>query len=91
MTSDGKRKPKNRGARRAQTEQRLRRTLELFPSLPDEALVDVRVVAAIRGRSVPSTWRDVAAGRLAEPVKIGPGSTRWTAGNVRASMKGDAA
>ncbi|MGO8841952.1 MAG: helix-turn-helix transcriptional regulator [Methyloceanibacter sp.] len=66
---------------------RVARALETFPFLPDEALIDVRAVCALRGRSRASTWRDVAAGRLAAPVKVGC-STRWRVGDVRAALAG---
>lgn len=54
-----------------------------FDKLPDDALVDVKVVAALRGRSVSSTWRDVRAGRIPEPVRVGPMSPRWNVGAIR--------
>jgi predicted DNA-binding transcriptional regulator AlpA len=66
---------------------RVDRALETFPFLPDEALIDVRAVCALRGRSRASTWRDVAQGRLARPVKVGC-STRWRVGDVRAALAG---
>jgi predicted DNA-binding transcriptional regulator AlpA len=65
---------------------RVQRTLEQFDLLPDDALIDVRAVSAVRGRSVASTWRDVAQGRLSRPVKVG-GSTRFRVGDVRADLK----
>ena len=67
--------------------QRVKRTLEIFPSLPDDAFIELRVVCALRGRSRASTYRDVAEGRLAPPVRVG-GSARWRVGDTRASMKG---
>jgi predicted DNA-binding transcriptional regulator AlpA len=66
---------------------RVDRTLETFPSLPDAALVDIRVVSALLGRSRASIWRDVATGRLPAPIKLG-GSTRWRVGGVRAALGG---
>ena len=69
--------------------QRVKRTLEIFPFLPDDALIELRVVCALRGRSRASTYRDVAEGRLAPPVRVG-GSARWRVGDTRASMKGRA-
>jgi predicted DNA-binding transcriptional regulator AlpA len=68
---------------------RVQRNLEIFPSLPDDALIEIRVVCALIGRSPASIYRDVAAGRLAQPVKVGS-STRWRAGGVRAALKGGA-
>ena len=66
---------------------RVARALETFPSLPDAALVDIRVVSALLARSRASIWRDVERGRLASPVKVG-GSTRWRVGDVRAALAG---
>jgi predicted DNA-binding transcriptional regulator AlpA len=74
--------PSERVARRRQ------RDLERFHSLPDDALIDVWVVSAVRGRSPASTWRDVAQGRLAPPVRVGARSTRFVVGNIRASLRG---
>ena len=61
--------------------------LETFPYLPDAALIDVRVVSALLGRSRASIWRDVGQGRIACPVKVGH-STRWRVGDVRGLLKG---
>ncbi len=66
---------------------RVDRALETFPFLPDEARVEIRVLCALFGRSRPSIWRDVAAGRLPAPVKVG-GSSRWRVGDIRAVLKG---
>lgn len=63
--------------------QNLADQLTLFESLPDCALVPLPVVCAIKGRSSASVWRDVAAGRLPQPVKAGPRSTRWRVGELR--------
>ena len=54
-----------------------------FDRLPDTALVDVKTVAILFGRSVPSIWRDVDAKRLPAPVRAGPRCTRWIVGNLR--------
>lgn len=54
-----------------------------FDRLPDDAIVDVKVFAALRGRSVSSTWRDVRAGRIPDPVRVGPMSPRWSVGTIR--------
>lgn len=75
--------------RRAENASRLQRALERFPSLPDDALINIQVLSVLLGgRSKASIWRDVARGRLAPPIKIG-GSSRFTVGNVRAVLKGD--
>lgn len=69
-------------------ERRVKRALEQFPSLPDDALIEIRVVSALLGRSNASIWRDVSHVRLAHPVRIGARSTRWRVRDVRAAMKG---
>lgn len=56
--------------------------IEHFEILPDEALLSAREVGTIAHRSRASLWRDVAAGRLARPIKLG-GATRWRARDVR--------
>ncbi len=68
--------------------ERLARELELFDSKPDDALVSIKLVCAVRERSPSSTLRDVKAGRLAPPIRIGPNAKRWTVGDVRKSLKG---
>jgi len=69
------------------TELRLQQALARFSSQPNDGLVDVRVVAALLGRSTASVWRDAANGRLSKPIKVG-GSTRWRVGDVRAALRG---
>ena len=54
-----------------------------FDSLPDSAMVDVKTVSAVLGRSESSTWRDARAGKLPRPIKIGPACTRWNVGAIR--------
>lgn len=49
---------------------------------PDVANVDIRVVAAIYGRSITSIWRDDKAGRIPPSFKCGT-STRWNLGAIR--------
>lgn len=74
-----------RSRRRQAIEERITRSVARFGLLPDDALVEIRVVEIVRGRSRASTWRDVSAGRLAQPVRIGS-STRWRVGDVRKSI-----
>lgn len=54
-----------------------------FDALPDSALVDVKTVAAVLGRSPSSIWRDARTGKLAAPIKTGPACTRWNVGAIR--------
>ena len=62
---------------------RLKQKLDLIDSMPDDAAVDIQVVCVLRGRSPASIWRDVKAGRIAQPFKVGPHSTRWRLGDVK--------
>lgn len=57
--------------------------LELFDSLPDSAMVDVKIVAAILSRSETSIWRDARNAKMPRPLKVGPASTRWNVGAIR--------
>ncbi len=70
-------------ARNQRIQHRLKQQLELIESMPDSAAIDVRIVSVLKGRSVASIWRDVKAGRLAQPFKAGPRSTRWRLGDIR--------
>lgn len=62
---------------------RLPAAVVAFDELPDAALVNVQTVARIAGVSPSSVWRHARAGLLSQPVKLGPGSTRWNVGDVR--------
>ena len=66
-------------------ERRVNRALEQFQILPDAALIEIRVVSALLGRSRASVYRDVKDGRLAPPVHISR-SSRWRVGDVRAAL-----
>ncbi len=70
-------------ARNQRIQHRLKQQLELIESMPDSAAIDVRIVSVLKGRSIASIWRDVKAGRIAQPFKAGPRSTRWRLGDVR--------
>jgi len=50
---------------------------------PDAAMVDVKTVAILTGRSIGSCWRDAREGRLPRPIKTGPACTRWNLGAIR--------
>ena len=75
-------------ARKQRREDRVQRIVAEFDNLPDGALVDVQVVAAMRSRSVASTWRDVANGYLPPPIKISPQATRWRVADLRKANPG---
>jgi predicted DNA-binding transcriptional regulator AlpA len=63
-------------------------TLANFDSLPDSALVDVKTISALLGRSPSSIWRDARLGKLPSPVKTGPACTRWNVGAIRRHLAG---
>lgn len=65
--------------------------LSSFDELPDTALIDVHTITALAKRSRASLWRDVQAGRLPQPVAIGPRTRRWRVADVRAYLKGGVA
>jgi predicted DNA-binding transcriptional regulator AlpA len=69
---------------------RLSRKLKQFDDLPDGALVDARVVCAMRDRSPSSLMRDVKAGRFPPPIKTGTNSVRWRVSDIRGDLKGGA-
>lgn len=57
-----------------------------FDQLPGAALIDVKTVAAVLGRSPSSIWRDARMGNLPAPIKAGPACTRWKVGAIRAHL-----
>ena len=57
--------------------------LAAFDTLPDAALIDVRVVAALLGCSNNTVWRRVRGGALPLPVRPSVQQTRWRVGDVR--------
>lgn len=59
-----------------------------FDSLPDSASVRLPVVCGLLSRSPASVWRDVKAGRLPAPHKVGPRSTVWNVGDLRQLLAG---
>ena len=58
----------------------------VFDKLPDGALLSVREISHLTGRSRTSVWRDARDGRLASPVRLGRNSVRWRVGDVRRYM-----
>lgn len=62
--------------------------LEALTSMPPEALVSAKELSILSGRSRASLWRDVKAGRLPQPIAIGPQARRWRVSDVRAYLNG---
>ena len=60
------------------------KAFENFPTLPNDAKVAVRVVAALEGVTPVTIWRRAAAGLLPKPRKVG-GTSRWVVGELRAA------
>lgn len=60
---------------------------ERFHRLSNASYISIRVLSFVLHRSVASLWRDVAAGRLPQPVKIGPNSTRFLVGSIREALR----
>jgi predicted DNA-binding transcriptional regulator AlpA len=61
-----------------------------FDVLPNTALVSVREISLLSGKSTATLWRDVRDGRLPKPHKIGPKSPRWNVSDIRRFLSGDA-
>ena len=62
--------------------------LSNFDELPDQALLSVKEVSHISGRSRTSLWRDVMRGSLANPIKIGTHTVKWRVCDVRQFLNG---
>jgi predicted DNA-binding transcriptional regulator AlpA len=71
----------------SKADERLAKELALFDYKPNNAFVGIKLVCAVCDRSPSSIQRDVKAGRLDPPIKIGPNASRWTVGAVRQRLK----
>ncbi|MFM0155641.1 hypothetical protein PQQ99_22435 [Paraburkholderia sediminicola] len=60
---------------------------QLFDQLPDEARVNIKIVALLDGCSIATAWRRVRAGILPQPEHVG-GTTRWRVGTLRSARTG---
>lgn len=80
---------KRTAARRRNAEDRLMKTLTNFSSLPDDVLVDIKIVTRVIDRSPSSVWRDVRHKRLAAPVRAGAQSSKWRVGDIRKVLRGN--
>lgn len=58
-----------------------------FPSLPDCAFVDARVVCPLYGISMATLWRRISQGLVPQPVKLSARSTRWRVGDLRKHLR----
>lgn len=57
-----------------------------FDSLPDSALIDVRIVALLHGCSENTAWRWSKSGKLPTPIRVSPQQTRWRVGDIRKAL-----
>lgn len=57
-------------------------------AMPDSALLSGKTICNLADRSRTSLWRDVKAGYLPEPIRIGANTARWRADDVRAYLSG---
>jgi predicted DNA-binding transcriptional regulator AlpA len=78
-------KPKHYKPTRSEVFARSLAVLKVFDQLPDSQAVDIEVIAAHRGDSLATVWRDVARGVLPKPKKFGSRS-RILVGEYRAKV-----
>lgn len=64
----------------------LKSSIVNFDSLPDSAMVDDKTFAVVIGQSRNTVWRKSKAGILPAPIKVGPKTTRWRVGAIRAYL-----
>lgn len=62
--------------------------LQEFDQMPGSALMSAKELSSLINRSRASIWRDVQAGRLPQPIAIGPQARRWRVSDVRAYLNG---
>lgn len=60
-----------------------RQAISDFDDLPDSAFVSIAVVCTLQGCSPATAWRQVRAGILPAPRKIGARMTRFNVGQLR--------
>ena len=51
------------------------------------AFYDVRALAAQFGCNPSTIWRKVASGTFPQPIKFGPGMTRWSGAEIDAMIE----
>lgn len=63
--------------------------IRTFEALPNDALVDLKMVSSLASRSRSSIYRDIQLGYFVKPLRIGKTSSRWRVGDVRAYLNGN--
>lgn len=65
---------------------KLKPYFRLMGHMPDGSLVSASTLADACEVSITTIWRWSKSGRLPPAIKVGPNSTRWHLGQVRASL-----
>ena len=63
--------------------------IRTFEALPNDALVDLKMVSSLASRSRSSIYRDIQLGYFVQPIRLGKSSSRWRVGDVRAYLNGN--
>jgi len=63
--------------------------IRTFEVLPNNALVDLKMVSLLASRSRSSIYRDIQLGYFVKPIRLGKISSRWRVGDVRAYLNGN--
>ena len=63
--------------------------IRTFETLPNEALVDLKMVSSLASRSRSSIYRDIQQGYFVKPLRLGKSSSRWRVEDVRAYLAGN--
>ncbi|MER2555656.1 MAG: AlpA family phage regulatory protein [Thauera sp.] len=66
----------------------LKSSIVNFDSLPASGLVDDKTIAGVLGCSRNTVWRKARTeeGGFPKPIKVGPKTTRWRVGAIRAYL-----
>lgn len=63
--------------------------IRTFEVLPNNALVDLKMVSLLASRSRSSIYRDIQLGYFVKPIRLGKSSSRWRVEDVRAYLNGN--
>jgi predicted DNA-binding transcriptional regulator AlpA len=67
------------------------RPVDNFQALPDEAFVRLATVLAVYPVGRSTWWAGIKSGRYPAPVKLGPNTAAWRAGEIRQLLQQQAA
>jgi prophage regulatory protein len=77
--------------RRKDAGTRCLRPVENFAALPDDAFVRLPTVLAIFPIGKSTWWAGIKSGRYPPPIKLGPNTSAWRAGQIRQLLQQQAA